>query len=263
MSVPLLSARNLRVAYPGRLAPVLDAVSLDASAGDIIAVLGPTGAGKSSLLRVLAGLQRPVRGTVCIDGEPIDAPHPRVALAFQHACLLPWLSVAGNVAFGLTFARQPRLTREERRARVEWALAAVGLAHAQALRPSQLSGGMAQRVTLARLLARRPRLLLLDEPFAALDEVTRADMQQLLLRVVRHTRAAAVLVTHDIDEALRIADRIVLLGGAGRVAGTWAVEARHRDDPYVAELDRVRRQIVAALRQALSLDSAQPASPLF
>src|SRR5690606_12583570 len=143
----------------------------------------------------------------------LNGPHPRVAVAFQDPSLLPWLSLEQNVGFGLDFARQPNRTGAQRQALIDQAIAAVDLQHARERYPSELSGGMAQRTALARCLAREPHVLLLDEPFGALDEVTRADMQQLLLNLIRERQTAAVLITHDIDEALLLSDRILLLGG--------------------------------------------------
>ncbi|KVK80864.1 nitrate ABC transporter ATP-binding protein [Burkholderia sp. MSMB1498] len=226
MSAPWLDARALTLGYDAARPPVLDRFDLAVGAGELVAVLGASGAGKSSLLRVLAGLRRPASGTIEISGRPLDGPHPHVVLMFQEASLLPWLSVERNVAFGLGFKRQPRLSRGERARRVAWAIDEVGLAHARGYHPAQLSGGMAQRVALARAIARQPQVLLLDEPFGALDAATRTDMQDLLLRVVADTRAATVLVTHDIDEALRVADRVVLLDGRGGTAGAWTVASR-------------------------------------
>ncbi|KVD80989.1 nitrate ABC transporter ATP-binding protein [Burkholderia sp. ABCPW 14] len=225
MSMSRLDARALTLAYDAARPPVLDRFDLAVDTGERVAVLGASGAGKSSLLRVLAGLRKPASGSIAMAGRTLDGPHPHVVLMFQEASLLPWLSVEKNVAFGLDFKRQPRLTRDERARRVAWAIDEVGLAHARGYYPSQLSGGMAQRVALARAIARQPQVLLLDEPFGALDAATRTDMQDLLLRVVADTRAATVLVTHDIDEALRVADRIVLLDGRGGTAGVWTIAA--------------------------------------
>ena len=148
-------AREIRMSHAGRR--VLDGVDLDVRPGELVSVLGPSGSGKSTLLRIVAGLQKPSSGDVRIDGAPLDGPRPDVALAFQDPCLLPWLSVEANVAFGLGFARQPKLARGERRERVAAALNAVGLGHARHYTPRQLSGGMAQRAALARCLARGRR----------------------------------------------------------------------------------------------------------
>ena len=200
-------------------------VNLDLARGEVLAVLGASGAGKSSLLRVLAGLQAPSAGALDMEGQRLAGVHPRVAVAFQDPGLLPWLTLERNVAFGLDFKHQPALDARERARRVDLAIEEVGLSHARQLRPAQLSGGMAQRTALARCLARQPAVLLLDEPFGALDEVTRAEMQTLLRKVVADVGAAALLITHDIDEALLLADRMVLLGGApGGVLGEWAVD---------------------------------------
>ncbi|MBR7996359.1 ABC transporter ATP-binding protein [Burkholderia cenocepacia] len=263
MTPPLLDARHLTLSYDGeRRNTVLADVSLSVDRGEIVALIGPSGTGKSSLLRALAGLERPQSGTVSIDGTTLQGPHPRIAIAFQDPCLLPWLSTERNVAFGLAFEHQERLTPEQQRERVRAALHAVGLEAAASLRPAQLSGGMAQRAALARALARQPHALLLDEPFSALDEVTRAAMQQLLVNIVATTRCATVLVTHDIDEALLLADRIVLLGMQGRFINAWHVDYPHPRDAFVSELGRMRIDILKALRAGMKRPHASDLHPL-
>ncbi|MFD1702990.1 ABC transporter ATP-binding protein [Methylopila henanensis] len=247
-----LEARGVSIRYPGAPAPVLADLELAVAPGEIVAVLGQSGVGKSSLLRVLGGLQKPSSGRVLAGGADLAAPHPRVAVAFQDPALLPWLTLEGNVAFGLDFRRQPKRSAAQRRALVDAAIAEVGLEPARRLHPAALSGGMAQRAALARCLAREPDVLLLDEPFGALDEVTRAAMQALLLKVVARRRAAALLITHDVDEALNVADRVVLLGGApARVVGVWRVDLPHPRDGAIAETGALRIEILTALRSAV------------
>ena len=241
-----LRARDLVFAYPDRM-PVFENVAIDVKAREIVCLLGASGCGKSTLLKVLAQLEPAQRGSVEYFGEPRRAPHPRAALLFQRPGLLPWLNVGGNVGFGLDFERQPPISVEARRRRAQQALAAVGMSGQERLYPAQLSGGMAQRVALARALAREPLLLLADEPFSALDAITRADMQTLLVDLVQRWHTAALLVTHEIDEAILVADRIILMGlpAAGRPAGVlreWAVpiprpRERHRESVMSLRLD--------------------------
>lgn len=259
----VLEARDIRLSYrpAGKPpAPVLRNFSLQVAAGEVVAVLGPSGVGKSSLLRVLAGLQAPDAGTVQVFGEPLRGPHPRLGFVFQDPCLLPWLTLEENVGFGLDFRHQPQLSAAERAQRIRNAISEVGLLRALELRPSELSGGMAQRAALARTLARNPGILLLDEPFSALDEVTRAEMQALLAGIIGRHESAAVLVTHDIDEALHLADRILLVGGVpGSVIGQWSVRLPRPRDEALPGLTLVRVEILEALRRARRL-TPQPMS---
>ncbi|MBX8496317.1 ABC transporter ATP-binding protein [Pseudomonas cichorii] len=263
MSRLLLQASSIVLGYErdNGWQNVLENFDLQLAKGEVVSILGPSGVGKSSLLRVLAGLQTPREGTVSLLGEPLQGPHPRVAVAFQDPSLLPWLTLEKNVAFGLDFARQPQLTDAERQGRIDQAIGEVGLEHARSYYPAQLSGGMAQRTALARCLARQPQVLLLDEPFGALDEVTRADMQHLLLKVIARHGTAALLITHDIDEALLLSDRILLLGNTpARVLGEWRIQLPQPRAELVDELGALRIEILKTLRRASRNPQRNPQS---
>ncbi|MFC3996863.1 ABC transporter ATP-binding protein [Nocardiopsis sediminis] len=226
---------------------VLRDIDIDIAAGETVALLGPSGCGKSTLLRQIAGLDRPTRGALAIDGAPVRDVDPRCAVVFQEPRLLPWRTLAGNVALGLPHGT-PRAAGREQVA--HW-LGVVGLADFHAHRPAQVSGGMAQRVALARALARRPGVLLLDEPLAALDALTRLRMQDLIDDVQRAAGTTVVLVTHDVGEALHLADRVFVLGAEeGRDGATVRTESavpghrpRDRGDARSAALhaDLLRR----------------------
>lgn len=219
---------------------VLCGIDLDVQAGEIVALLGPSGSGKSTLLRQICGLDNPTRGEILIDGTPVSGVDPRCAVAFQEPRLLPWRTLAHNVSLGL-----PRGTdRDEGSRRVAQLLNLVGLEGFHDHRPRQVSGGMAQRGSLARALARSPGVLLLDEPFGALDALTRVRMQDLLLDVHEAEPTTVVLVTHDVDEALYLADRVVLLGERANQVGNCitkvidvpGTQPRDRADPALAAL---------------------------
>lgn len=212
--------RGVSRTFPARrgapAATVLDEVDLTVGPGEIVALIGASGCGKSTVLRQVVGLDRPSAGRVEIDGTPVDGIDERCAVAFQEPRLLPWRTVAHNIALGL-----PRGTeRSAGTRRVEELLGLVGLGEHSRHRPRQVSGGMAQRASLARALARRPGVLLLDEPFGALDALTRLRMQDLLLEVHAAEPTTVLLVTHDVDEALYLADRVVLLGRDARQPAT-------------------------------------------
>ena len=200
--------RTFPAARGAEARPVLRDVQLEIAPGEIVALLGPSGCGKSTLLRQISGLDRPTEGTISIDRAPVAAADQRCAVAFQEPRLLPWRNVTRNIELGL-----PRdLDRRQGAERVAELLDLVQLKGAAGLKPREISGGMAQRVSLARALARGPGVLLLDEPFGALDALTRLTMQDLLVDIHQAEPATIVLVTHDVDEALALADRIVLLG---------------------------------------------------
>ena len=244
----VLSAEGLSFAY-AKSGTTFSGVSLGIRRREIVSLLGGSGCGKSTLLRVLAGLEPASSGTLSFLGQPLDRPHPRSALVFQQASLLPWLDVFDNAAFGLDFRHQPAIDARTRKTRVEDALAAVGLGGREHAWPAELSGGQAQRVTLARALAREPELLFADEPFSALDAITRAEMQTLLVDVVHRWHTAVLLVTHDIDEAILVADRILLMAGRpGRIQYEWTVAIPHPREEHPEAVTALRLQILAALR---------------
>ena len=203
-----VSVERLSVSFKhnGERMPVLNAVEFGIARGEFLCVLGPSGCGKSTLLHVMAGFLTPDSGRVTADGHLVQGPDPRRILVFQERGVFPWLTVAGNVEFGLR-----RLTRPERRQRAAHYIQMVGLGGFENSYPAELSGGMKQRLEVARALAVNPDMLLLDEPFSALDSITRLTMRKELLRIWQAEKKTIILVTHDIDEAVQLSDRVVLL----------------------------------------------------
>ncbi|MFE2287071.1 ABC transporter ATP-binding protein [Streptomyces sp. NPDC059443] len=217
-------------------APVLERTELDLPAGSFTALLGPSGCGKSTVLNLVAGFVRPTEGRVTAGSAPVRGPGPERGVVFQHYALFPWRTARGNVEFAL---KRLGLPRPERRRRALRALAEVGLADGAEKYPAQLSGGMQQRVALARALAAEPEVLLMDEPFGALDALTRTRMQTLLRELWQRRGTTVLFVTHDIDEALALAERIVVLGGTpGRVLADHAVPAGPPDPGLRSQIAR-------------------------
>ena len=229
--------------------PVLGGIDIDVAASEIVAVVGPSGCGKSTLLRLIAGLDTRYGGEIRVDDAVVCGPDPRVGLVFQEPRLFPWLTVTENIAFGL---RDPSTRRA--RELVRDALGTMGLTPFANALPKHLSGGMAQRAALARALVTEPQVLLLDEPFSALDAFTRMRLQDHLLAAWLRYRPTLVFVTHDLDEAVYLADRVVLIGERpGRVQDVIPVtpeRPRDRRDPTLAAL-RV------ALLEALHLERTE------
>ena len=202
--------------YGFRSAPVLENVSLTIEPAERVALVGRSGCGKSTLLHLLAGLVKPTGGSIRIDGSLVTGPSPKWNMMFQKPCLYPWLSVKKNAALGMTIAGEHQQTDS----RVAELLEIVGLTEHADKNVQQLSGGQQQRVALARSLATQPELLMLDEPFAALDEMTRAALQQDVTRITKRLQMTQIIVTHDIDEALAMAKRILVMSSCpGRIVG--------------------------------------------
>ena len=223
-----LVATNIRVVFgaPGRGASptvALDGLTLDVAGGEIVALIGPNGCGKSTFLRVVAGLLTPERGTISLGGRAIHEPDDRIGFVFQEPRLLPWRTVARNITYPLELAGWPAARRADRLAEL---LQIVGLEAAAGLRPVQLSGGMRQRAAIARSLALSPDVLLLDEPFSSLDALTRERFNLELLRLQQRIGTTILIVTHSIPEAILVADRVVVLTARpGRVAAEVRIDA--------------------------------------
>ena len=237
---PMISLRHVRKVWNPDTPKALTAIddfSLDVAPGEFVVLLGPSGCGKSSLLYLVAGLETATEGTLECDSMQITGPGTDRGMIFQEASLYPWLTIAENVTFGL---KLQGVFPEKRQRIARDLLLKVGLADAATKRPDELSGGMRQRAALARALAMRPKVLMMDEPFAALDIQTRAKMQGHLLEVWRASGASVLLVTHSIDEALALADRIVVFTSRpGRIKEIVPVELprpRSPRDPRCIEL---------------------------
>lgn len=240
---------------------VLHNLSFTTTPGEFVVLLGPSGCGKSTVLRLIGGLETPSSGSVKIGSEAVTSTDDRTAVVFQEPRLLPWRTVAGNIALGTNRRRgnDSRLSRTQSRTLGRHLLDQVGLLDTASAFPHQLSGGMAQRVALARGLACEPEVLLLDEPFAALDALTRMRMQELLAKIWTDRKSTVVLVTHDVDEALYLADRIIILGGTpATIVDSINIPAqrpRDRNDPAFLPLRaRILAHFGLAYEQASSPD---------
>ena len=215
--------------------------------GEIVAVIGGSGCGKTTLLRLVAGLDRASAGAIRLDGEAIVEPHPAIGVVFQEPRLLPWLSVADNAGFGLR-----GLPSAERRARIAHALAKVGLGEHAARFPRELSGGQQQRVAIARAFVARPKVLLLDEPFSALDAFTRASLHEHLLGLWAEQRPTVLLVTHDVHEAAALADRaLVMQPKPGRIFEEVPLRLSRPRDKLSPAFESAARRILASLDSSL------------
>jgi NitT/TauT family transport system ATP-binding protein len=249
-----------RASRDGSLTHALGPISFDVPDGLVLAIVGPSGCGKSTLLHLVAGLVRPTQGRITLDGREVTAPGKERVLAFQHPVLYPWLDVFDNVAFGLKIAG--KLARREQRQRAERALEITGLRGFEKHRVYELSGGMQQRVAIARALVVEPRILLLDEPFGALDALTRSQMQNFLLDVLTRVRTTALLVTHDIDESILLSDQVlVMTARPGRIADAVAIpfpRPRKWEMLLTETALQMRRTILEIMHPSIAAASRQP-----
>jgi sulfonate transport system ATP-binding protein len=225
----------------------LDGISLEVAPGEILVVIGGSGCGKSTMLRAISGLDTPTQGKVVLNGMAINEPHEEIGMIFQEPRLLPWLRVADNVGFGLE-----SYPKEERRKRVAGALDRVGLSEKARVWPRELSGGQAQRVAIVRALVPRPQVLLLDEPFSSLDAFTRADLQDHLLDLWADSKPTLIMVTHDVEEAIVLADRVMVMRPhPGRVYDEIPCDLPRPRDRQSAAFDFAKRRVLAALDRSL------------
>ena len=221
-------------------------IHLHATAGEILAVVGGSGCGKTTLLRLIAGLDEPSAGKIRANGT--------ISAVFQEPRLLPWLTVSANIAFG-----GRRLPKQERWRRTDWLLERIGLSGYERRLPKDLSGGQQQRVAIARALIGHPDILLLDEPFSALDAITRASLHALLLDLWRELEPAVVMVTHDVDEAVTLSDRVMVMRPRpGRVQETLGIDLPRPRDKLSPDFDAARRTLLRAIDRSLAADQPQP-----
>ena len=252
--MPFLEIKNLSKSYgkgPAK-SQVLADINLTIDEGEFVAIVGYSGAGKTTLISLLAGLIAPDSGTVTLAGEPITGPSPDRAIVFQNYSLLPWLTVADNVALAVDQVF-PKLSAAERRAHVDKYVAMVNLSHAAHKRPGELSGGMRQRVSVARALAMNPKILLMDEPLGALDALTRATIQDEIERIWERDKKTVVLITNDVDEGILLADRIIPLSAGPSATLGPAIKvdlARPRDRKAINHDPRfkaIRNEVISYL----------------
>ncbi len=223
---------------------VIDNFSREIEDGELVALVGPSGCGKSTLLHIAAGLETPGSGSMLADGQPITGPHPQRTLMFQENALYPWLTLLQNVALALEFQK---IDRQEAQIQATNWLAKVNLEGFEAYYPHQVSGGMRQRAALARAFISRPQVLLLDEPFGALDALTRMTLQDALRQLIREERPTVLLVTHDVDEALFLADRILVFSARPATVLREFNLAHHEKTHDLSEFSVIRRQILGLL----------------
>ncbi|HYE92078.1 MAG TPA: ABC transporter ATP-binding protein [Terriglobales bacterium] len=250
MSAPKIRIEGVSKAFGGAATPALAAVDLDVAEREFVCLLGPSGCGKSTLLNIVAGFLGPTTGRVLVDGRAVTAPGADRGVVFQEYVLFPWLSVAGNVEFGLRLQGMAAAERARVTARY---LELVGLAGHAAKFPAQLSGGMKQRVAIARALANSPAVILMDEPFGALDAQTREVLQDELSRIQRLEHKTVIFVTHSIREAVYLADRVVVMTSApGRIKQVFDVKLPDVRDRFAPEFTAYEAEITRVVKEEVS-----------
>jgi len=234
---------NMRFGSDAQQVSALQDIDLHIANGEFVCLLGPSGCGKSTLLNLIAGFLLPTSGTVAVNGTPVTAPGPDRGMVFQEYALFPWMTVADNIAFGLRIKRTPRAVMD---ARVDELLHLLGLAEFRTRFPKDLSGGMRQRVAIARVLALDSPILLMDEPFGALDALTRRTLQDELLRLWQKLRKTVVFVTHSIEEAIYLADRVVVMTyRPGTIKRDQHIDLPRPRDPASAEFNALKRELAS------------------
>jgi len=245
MKLQLEGVDKVFLAEDGRQVHALRDVNLEIREGELVCLVGPTGCGKTTLLRMVAGLESPTAGDILLDGRPVSGPGADRGMVFQQYSLFPWRSALANVTFGLEVKGIPRRDQLQR---AQKALAQVGLEKFAKASPYELSGGMQQRVAIARALVNQPEVLLMDEPYGSLDERTRQTLQDVLLNLCSQEKKTVLFITHSLDEAVYLADRVVIMGGMpGRVIGDVALALPHPRErvsqPFVEALLHIRQVI--------------------
>jgi sulfonate transport system ATP-binding protein len=243
----MLSIRNLSKIYANGV-HALAHLNLQIAQGEIVAIVGGSGCGKSTLLRLIAGLDLATDGEIAIDGEKVAAPNPAIGMVFQEPRLLPWLSVEKNIAFGID-----QLPKDEQARRVAQALTLIGLEGYGKRLPKELSGGQAQRVAIARSLVAKPKALLMDEPFSALDPMTRHDLQGQVIDLWKAYKPTMVMVTHDAEEAVALADRVIVMAPKpGRIADEILIVSGRPRDRLEDSFEMAKRRVLSALDETLT-----------
>jgi len=250
---PTLVADNVSLRYGSKDSGVtaIESISLDVKEGEFVTIVGPSGCGKSSFLSIVAGFVPVSSGRLTLDGKPIKGPGSDRGVVFQEHALFPWMSVRENIAFGPRVNNKPRNETDQR---VDELLDLIGLTRFRNSWPKELSGGMKQRVAIARALANRPKMLLMDEPFAALDAQTRRFLQDELLRIWQNTKTTILFITHGIDESVLLADRVVVMTARpGRIKTIIPIPLARPRDENTSEFAQVRKHVSDALQSELQI----------